>query len=138
MTKPPNPVAQSLAKEWLKKAEADIRLAEYLVSENASFWDAIAFHCQQSAEKYIKAFLVWNQKEFPKTHDIEKLLELVGKVDKKLSKSLIPSVALSPYGVMVRYPDDSQRVDRKTVERALGLAQKVEKGIRGKLKTVEP
>ena len=134
MPKPLNRPTQKLVKEWLKKAEADIRLAEYLLAENAPFWEAIAFHCQQSAEKYLKAFLVQHQIEFPKTHDLEKLLELMAKADKKTSTRLLFAKELTPFGVLVRYPDDALRVDRKKAETALSLAQKVEKGIRPKLK----
>lgn len=134
MPKPPNRIIKNLVEEWLKKADSDIRLAEYLLAENTPFWDAISFHCQQAAEKYLKAFLVNHQTEFPKTHDIEELLELIQKIDKKTAKSLIASIVLSPYGVAVRYPDDIQRVDRKKAEAAVGLAQKVEKNIKKKLK----
>jgi predicted nucleotidyltransferase len=35
--------------------------------------NALSFHCQQCAEKYLKAFLVSKNVKFPKTHD---LLEL--------------------------------------------------------------
>jgi len=134
MPKQPDRVIQKLVGEWLFKADSDIRLAEFLLAENTSFWDAIAFHCQQSTEKYLKAFLVSRQTEFPKTHDIEELLNLIRKVDKSLAKGLIPSNVLTPFGVAVRYPDDAQRVDPKKAQMAVGLAQKVEKSIKKKLK----
>lgn len=134
MPKPPERIIQKLVAEWLKKAESDMQLAEYLLTENAPFFEAIAFHSQQAAEKYLKAFLVKYQVEFPKTHNLIELLDLAAKADKKLARTLRPTAALNPYGVLVRYPDDAQRVDRKKAEMAVSLAQKVEKGIRGKLK----
>jgi HEPN domain-containing protein len=124
MPKQPDPVAQKLVGERLLKADADIRLAEFLQAENTSFWDAVAFHSQQAAEKYLKAFLVSRRIEFPKTRDIEELLNLIGKVDKSLAKGLIPSKVLTPFGVAVRYPDDAQRVDRKKAEMAVGFGSK--------------
>jgi len=36
-----------------------------------------AFHAQQAVEKFIKAYLVKNQIEFRKTHDIGKLINLI-------------------------------------------------------------
>lgn len=134
MPKPPDKVLQKFVEEWFKKADADIRLAEYLLAENTPFWDAISFHCQQAAEKYLKAFLVYHQTEFPKTHNIRQLLGLVTVIDKKLAQYLKPAAVLTPYGVLVRYPDDAHRVDRKKAEMTLGLAQKVEKKIKEKLK----
>ncbi len=120
--------------EWLQKADPDIRLAEFLLAENTPFWDAIAFHCQQAAEKYLKAFLVSRQIEFPKTHNIRELLGFIASTDKKLAQYLKPTTVLTPYGVLVRYPDDAQRVDPKKAAMAVVLAQKVEKSIKKKLK----
>jgi HEPN domain-containing protein len=134
MPKQPDRVTQKLVNEWLQKADPDLRLAEFLLAENAPFWDAIAFHCQQAAEKYLKAYLISRQIEFPKTHNIRELLGFVASVDKKLALYLKPTTILTPYGVLVRYPDDSQRVDPKKAEMAVGLAQKVEKSVKKKLK----
>jgi hypothetical protein len=46
------------AREWVRKAETDIRGAQRLASATERFHDLGAFHCQQSAEKYLKALLV--------------------------------------------------------------------------------
>ncbi len=58
MPKQPDRITQKLVKEWLQKADPDIRLAEFLLTENTPFLDAAAFHCQQAVEKYLKAFLI--------------------------------------------------------------------------------
>ena len=136
MPKQPDRVTHKLVNEWLQKADPDLRLAEFLLAENTTFLDAAAFHCQQAAEKYLKAFLVSRQIEFPKTHNIRELLGFVASVDKKLAQFLKPSIVLTPYGVLVRYPDDGQRVDHKKAVIAVGLAQKVEKSVKKKLKHI--
>ena len=41
--------------EWIKKAEADLRIAKKLLELNEETW-AIAFHVEQAVEKYLKAF----------------------------------------------------------------------------------
>jgi HEPN domain-containing protein len=133
MPKQPDRVTRKLVNEWLQKADPDLRLAEFLLAENAPFWDAIAFHCQQAAEKYLKAFLVSRQMEFPKTHNIRELLGFVASADKKLALYLKPTTILTPYGVLVRYPDDAQRVDPKKANMAIALARKVEKSVKKKL-----
>jgi len=135
MPKPHDSVIRKFVSSWLKKDDSDLQLAEYLLDDNAPFYEAIAFHCQQAAEKYLKAFLANHQVEFPKTHNLPELLELMGKIDKKLAKSLQPIVALNPYGVMVRYPDDIQRVDRNKADVALILALKTSETIHKKLKS---
>lgn len=77
MPKQSDRVTEKLVNEWLQKAEPDIRLAEFLLAENTPFLDAAAFRCQQATEKYLKAFLVSRQIEFPKTHNIRELLGFV-------------------------------------------------------------
>ena len=44
-------------RDWVRKAEADYRGALRLASADEPFHDLVAFHCQQSAEKYLKAML---------------------------------------------------------------------------------
>ena len=63
--------------EWIKKAEGDWNSAnrEYRTRKNPNY-DAACFHAQQCAEKYLKSFLQFNKKAFPKTHDLVELLEL--------------------------------------------------------------
>jgi len=49
-------------KEWIRKAEEDYVVAIALVRRRK--WptpSAVSFHCQQCAEKYLKAFLVQHE-----------------------------------------------------------------------------
>ena len=71
---------------WVQRAENDITTARYL-SENIHPGpiEIICFHCQQAAEKYLKAFLVWNDQEPSKTHDLIELAKLCTKFKVKLS-----------------------------------------------------
>ena len=64
--KPPDEALVLLVRQWIAKAEVDYRTAERLVRDDEPIRESIAFHCQQTAEKYLKAFLVWRQVEFPK------------------------------------------------------------------------
>ena len=63
---PREQVKRRILGEWLRKAQADLAVAEHLVSEEAIFAGAVAFHCQQAAEKYIKAFLVGSRSTSPR------------------------------------------------------------------------
>ncbi len=47
-----------LVRDWMKKAELDLAVAGRLAGEADRFRDAVAFHSQQAAEKYVKALLV--------------------------------------------------------------------------------
>jgi HEPN domain-containing protein len=84
-------------------------------------------------EKYLKAFLVWHQIEFPKTHDLEALLKLAGKADDKIPEILRDAAILTPYGVDYRYPGDYPNVSGRDAEQALRLAERVRLEIRNRL-----
>ena len=65
-----------MTREWVRKAEDDFQAAGVLAARRGPFHDQVCFHCQQSAEKYLKALLEERSVAIPKTHDLEDLLDL--------------------------------------------------------------
>ncbi len=122
--KRPEDVRKKLVQDWVQKANQDLAAAEALLSRDPPLLSPSCFHSQQAAEKYIKAYLTWRQVEFPKTHDIGELLNLIGKVDKGLVESLEDLLFLVPYGVGVRYPGDVPDPDLQETLEAYNLAKK--------------
>ena len=53
---------------WVQKAEADWHAAQHLDAEPERLNDIICFHCQQTAEKYLKALLQELGLPIPRTH----------------------------------------------------------------------
>jgi len=104
--KPPPEALLSIVRQWIAKADIDFRTAERLLCSEDPIRESGAFHCQQASEKYLKAFLVWQQIEFAKTHSIAQLLDLVASVAPDLAASLAGAVSLTPFGVNIRYPGD--------------------------------
>lgn len=49
--KQPDEVIQALVQQWSAKASIDLRVAESLLRDAEPIREAIAFHCQQAAEK---------------------------------------------------------------------------------------
>ena len=127
--RPPEEVKRDLVRQWLAKADADLDTAKFLFCPGKSFFPAICFHCQQAAEKYFKAFLTWQQIEFPKTHDLQLLLGLIASIDSSLALELTEVVALNPYGVDIRYPGDAPEITRADADEAIRLADKVKEVI---------
>ena len=68
-------------KGWLKRAASDLRTAELVRSGSPPELGAAVFHCQQVAEKALKAFLVLHGRTFRKTHSIEEIGEAVLTID---------------------------------------------------------
>ena len=95
----------SIAKEWLSKAQGDFLAAEILLGQKKKQTaDSVCFHSQQAAEKYLKAFLTEHRIRFPKTHDLLELRTLAVKGDPKIAQ-LDPHLhLLNLYSVDVRYP----------------------------------
>jgi HEPN domain-containing protein len=118
-----------LVQQWLDKAAVDLAAAEQLSGRHAgpslSFAGVVAFHCQQAVEKYVKAFLVRHQVEFPRTHDIAKLLDRVAAVDSGMAESLRSAELLTPFGVEMRYPGDTPELLPAGETEAIELALRV-------------
>lgn len=66
--------------KWVELAEEDFRLAKFAFKMKSNIpYRLICYHTQQTAEKYIKGFLVNELIDFPYTHSIEALLKLTPK-----------------------------------------------------------
>ena len=91
----------------------------------ADLFEVVAFHSQQAVEKALKAFLVWHQVEFPKTHDVRRLLALCASNDPDLAETLTRAAELTPYGVEYRYPGEYPPVSEEAAELSLATAQLV-------------
>lgn len=127
--KPPEQVKRELTQQWLAKADQDFEVAQYLVSQGTGYFGAVGFHSQQAAEKYLKALLTHHQIEFPKTHNLGELLDLLVPVQPPTAGSLRDITALNPYGVEIRYPDDMLEVTSEEAGEAVKLASKVRNAI---------
>jgi HEPN domain-containing protein len=123
--RPPEEVRRELVRQWVQKAEQDFALAEHLLSESAGFLPAAGFHWQQACEKFLKALLVSRQVEFPKTHDLDELLDLVASVEAGPAEDLREASGLTPYGVEIRYPGDSPEMGLDEAREASRLAGRV-------------
>ena len=121
--KSPEEVRRELYEKWIRRAEEDLAVADQLLSDRVPYFGSIGFHSQQAAEKFLKAFLVWHQIEFPKTHDLSKLLELVAQRDKSLSESLQGILVLTVYGLDTRYPADLPDLTENEATQAVELAR---------------
>ena len=110
---------------WVQKAQNDIATAKHLAETMRPMpSEIICFHCQQAAEKYLKAFLVHNDNEPPKTHDLIELVKLCGGFDTDFSILTTKCEYLLPFAVHARYPGASDP-DDEDARRALAFAQDV-------------
>lgn len=115
------------AKAWLVKAWRDLEVARRATTGQPPLYDVAVYHCQQAAEKAVKAFLVHHGKPYAKTHDIEVLIDLAGEVDATFNQLAEAADALTPYATRFRYPNATFAVEPLPVEydEALQHAQAV-------------
>ena len=132
--RPRDEVIRGLVARWMEKAEQDLAVARHLFSEDSPYLAAVGFHSQQAAEKFLKALLVRHQIEFPKTHDLDELLDLVARADVPLAEALREVVALTPYGVDTRYPGDSPEITAPDAKHAIDLAASTREAVRSSLR----
>ena len=114
---------KDLINEWIEYAQRDFQSAEYLTSMLPEPLEIICFHCQQAAEKVLKAYLISISIRTPKTHDLDELLELC-KGNNRITNLRALTIPLNDYSVVVRYPAvQSATIEDK--EQALIAARKI-------------
>ncbi len=94
-------------REWVRKAEADYVIARTIHRHDKRLHDGVCFHCQQSAEKYLKGLMEEAGMPVPKTHDLAKLLTALLPKHPSL-RPLRPGLHfLSDFAVDTRYPGNN-------------------------------
>src|SRR5262245_61770384 len=117
--------------KWVRKAEADIGLAREAAAANPPYRDGACFHCQQAAEKYLKALLQEFGAAVPRTHDLEDLVDLLLPRDATLAAIRRGLATLTRYAVDYRYP--SANATTRQMLSALRKAGQVRTEIRTRL-----
>lgn len=121
-----------IAREWVEKAENDYDAAELtLHGRETPIVDAVCFHSQQCAEKYLKAFLQDHLVRFERRHELIPLLELCLTVDTEFEILRETLQSLEQYAVLIRYP--GLIVPAEMAEQAFESATRFREYMRGKL-----
>lgn len=97
-------VDQSIIDEWLAKADEDYLFTEKYLQNEESFFAPLCFHCQQAAEKYLKAYIVAKDLSFQKIHDINELREVCQDHEESFEEIRDECALLSRYYIDTRYP----------------------------------
>jgi len=125
-------------KAWLIKANNDLKAAVKLFESGENeeiLTDVICFHCQQSIEKYLKAFLIKNKIEFKKSHNLDYILQLCINFDEDFKKFDLNE--LQNFAVEIRYPDEFYIPTFDETEKSVETAKKIKMFILSKLNVNE-
>jgi HEPN domain-containing protein len=88
---------------YLQKAKEDEALLDEVLDSPRISDSVIGFHCQQAAEKLLKALLSFQGIRFRKTHDLLELVDILVDNDYTLPDHLGNLDYLTPYSVEFRY-----------------------------------
>ncbi len=109
--------------DWLKKADHDLQVAQLLLASGEELYDSICFHTQQNAEKAIKALFTARNIEFPKTHNLLLLSNLLHDAD--ISKFNEDLECLTKYAIESRYPGEYVEPGRNEAEESIRVAVEI-------------
>ncbi len=119
--------------QWLQIAHEDLRAAKGLLK--LELFSAVAYHCQQTAKKSLKAYLVFKNHRIVKTHDLLQLVELCMKFDTTFEKIVDQANLLNPFSTKFRYPSEYDIPDLQDSQNAVKQAQSIFNFIKKKTNT---
>jgi HEPN domain-containing protein len=121
-----------LTREWVEKAEGDFTTAtRELRARKSPNYDAVCFHAQQCAEKYLKARLQEAELPFGRTHNLTALLDLLTPIEPTWELLRPHLRTLTVFAVEVRYPGES--ADKAEARESLALCREVRRRVRSSL-----
>jgi HEPN domain-containing protein len=129
-----NPDLIQAVRNWLRKAENDLKIGIDQMETVDPVTDMICYHMQQCTEKCLKAFLTAHGRSFRRTHDIAELIELCKDIDETFGDLYSENVdRLTVYAVEIRYPDFFYMPTQEETAKAIGMAQLVNDFVRRRI-----
>lgn len=121
---------------WFEFAEQDLEMAE--IAFEKKIYNQSCFHCQQAVEKFLKGYLLAKNKDRPKIHFLDELLNLCIQIDKDFESLREYCSKLDDYYIPTRYPDALPGIlpeglpEEKDALEAVSFAKKIMKFVVGK------
>lgn len=134
-----NAKTQEYIQAWLSKAGSDMKNAVMIMSGDDSSLplDTVCFHCQQAAEKYLKAYLISQNRMFPFSHNLADIVDACMQFDPDFVLIQRKAETLTPYAVEIRYPDDFYMPTKAEAEEALSIAVEIRDFVLARIETKE-
>jgi HEPN domain-containing protein len=116
-----------LTRDWLTKAAHDLQTARIVSATPDGPLDTAIYHCQQAAEKALKAWLTWRGVAAAKTHDLIQLIAEAADSTPDFAQFEEAAEILTPYVSAFRYPGLTEDAlpSREEFDAALKYAQTI-------------
>jgi len=95
-----------LIKEWIRRADEDYGAAKLIQGQVPEYLYTVYYHCQQACEKYIRAYLVSKEIEFPENTQLSGLINKASKLTQIPSELFTEAEEIDYLVVKFRYPLD--------------------------------
>ncbi len=132
---PPDPKRLADTRAWLAKVATDLRAATVDLNAEPPILSDAVFHCQQTVEKTLKAFLAWHDRPFRKTHNLVELGGQCAEIDSSLEPLLRRAAPLTEYASEYRYPGELEEPTSEEAEQTLSIAREVHEAVLARLPT---
>ena len=113
---------EHVVQAWMQRARSDLQLGRVALGSKGVLSEDACFHAQQCAEKALKALLLKLGIEFPRTHAIEVLLDLLKAQGLEIPDSVDEAFVLTEYAVQARYPGEWEPITKSEAQQAIEQA----------------
>jgi HEPN domain-containing protein len=96
----------------IRKAKQDELVLERLLQDRDVDDYTLGFHAQQAVEKLLKAAMAMRGLDYPRTHDLGALIDMLAKGGMILPEELADVDLLTPFGTIFRYDEVVQQPGR--------------------------
>lgn len=110
---------------WLSRAKGNLTLAEKGGRLKGILFEDLCFNAQQAAEKALKAVCLAQGMDFPKTHSLVHLMDMLEANGVVIPNNVRDADILTQYAVQSRYPSIVEEITRSEYRDALKLAANV-------------
>jgi HEPN domain-containing protein len=121
------------ARSWLIKARQDLDASAWLLESPQALYGVVGFHCQQAAEKSLKAYLTWHEQVFEKTHSLVALVGMCLQFSNDFDSLRAAATTLTPFAVTTRYPGDLPDISAQEAREAVEMARQLWEFVQARL-----
>ncbi len=110
-------------REWLNRAGSNLVIAKSRVA--GVYLEEYCFNAQQAAEKAIKAVMILRDVEFPYTHNLRRLPDVLESSGEQVPERIRRADVLTDYAAVLRYPIEFKEVSEETCQDLVAIAESV-------------
>lgn len=115
---------------WIASAERDRDTVQILLSASRQPYEIVAYHCQQCAEKYLKALFVQINRKPPFIHDLLQLCRAIEDQCPDLELIETDCERLTPFGTIMRYPGSVMEPGPEHMPRVTSWMESIRSSVR--------